>query len=203
MDFSKVCVFLDNGHGEDTPGKCSPDKSIREYAYTREIVKRIDDVLQSLGINTFIVTPETNNISLTERVGRVNTKHSQCKRKGIKTLLISVHLNAAGNGTKWMNASGWSVYIAKNASKNSKLFAQLLFDEADSLNLLGNRFIPVDKYFMENFTIVSKTMCPAVLTENMFQDNKEDVKWLLSDVGKTTLVNLHVNAILNYINTLK
>jgi hypothetical protein len=27
----KLCVFLDNGHGSNPPGKYSPDKSILEY----------------------------------------------------------------------------------------------------------------------------------------------------------------------------
>jgi len=36
-----MLVLLDNGHGIDTPGKCSPDKRLKEYAYTREIVKEI------------------------------------------------------------------------------------------------------------------------------------------------------------------
>ena len=61
MNFSKVCVFLDNGHGSNTPGKCSPDKRIREYAYVREIVYKLNIQLQALGIKTFIVVPETIN----------------------------------------------------------------------------------------------------------------------------------------------
>mgnify|MGYP003524248588 FL=1 len=42
------------------------------------------------------------------------------------------------------------------------------------------------------------TICPAVLTENLFQDNKEDVKFLLSNEGKEIIANIHVNAILEY-----
>ena len=30
-------VLIDNGHGSNTPGKCSPDGRLKEYAYTREI----------------------------------------------------------------------------------------------------------------------------------------------------------------------
>lgn len=33
-------VLIDNGHGADTPGKCSPDGRLREYAYTRDIADR-------------------------------------------------------------------------------------------------------------------------------------------------------------------
>ena len=43
------------------------------------------------------------------------------------------------------------------------------------------------------------TNCPAVLTENFFQDNKEDVEYLTSDVGFHQIVRTHVEGILNYI----
>ena len=46
------------------------------------------------------------------------------------------------------------------------------------------------------------TKCPAVLTENMFQDNEEDVKLLLSEDGKQRIVDTHVNGIINYIKSL-
>lgn len=45
------------------------------------------------------------------------------------------------------------------------------------------------------------TSCPAVLTENFFQDNLEDVEYLLSDEGKMAIVDLNFDAIINYINS--
>ena len=30
-------ILIDNGHGSNTPGKCSPDGRLMEYSYTREI----------------------------------------------------------------------------------------------------------------------------------------------------------------------
>jgi N-acetylmuramoyl-L-alanine amidase len=35
-----------------------------------------------------------------------------------------------------------------------------------------------------NFYVLRNTKCPAVLTENFFQDTKKDVEFLLSDVGR-------------------
>ena len=54
-DFSGVVVMLDNGHGEDTPGKCSPDKSIREYDYVRKVVKKIKKTLSK-----FLIFPSNS-----------------------------------------------------------------------------------------------------------------------------------------------
>ena len=43
---------------------------------------------------------------------------------------------------------------------------------------------------------------PSVLTENLFMDNKEDVKFLLSEEGKKQIIDLHVQGIKKYIEQL-
>lgn len=196
----KFCVFLDNGHGENTKGKCSPCKSLYEWKYCREIVKRIKEQLDILNIECFEVTPEDTDISLTKRVNRINNKYSELKKLGYKCILISVHVNAAMSDGKWHNASGFTVWVSKNSSKNSKQLAQIIYNEAKNVDLKGNRWIPECLYFQENYTILYKSLCPAILTENLFQDNYNDVKYLLSEKGKETVVKIHVNAILKYIN---
>ena len=50
-----------------------------------------------------------------------------------------------------------------------------------------------------NFYILKKTSCPAVLTENFFMDNETDCKYLLSPEGKAQIIQLHVDSILKYI----
>jgi N-acetylmuramoyl-L-alanine amidase len=50
------------------------------------------------------------------------------------------------------------------------------------------------------FTVLAKTKCTAVLTENGFMDNKEDVEYLLSPEGKRAVVMSHVEAIVKYVN---
>lgn len=54
----------------------------------------------------------------------------------------------------------------------------------------------------ENFFILKNTACAAVLTENLFQDNRSDVEFLLSPVGRNAIVDLHVDGIIKYISTL-
>lgn len=50
------------------------------------------------------------------------------------------------------------------------------------------------------FAILVKTDCPAVLTENLFQDNREDCAYIDSDAGKRAIVKLHADGIQSYIN---
>ena len=187
-------AILDNGHGVDTPGKCSPDKRLLEYKWTREVVDLIIQKLEQNGIKYYKLVPEEKDIPLKERTKRANDfykSHPEC-------ILISVHCNAAGADNKWHNARGLSVFIAQNASSNSKRLAGCLTKQADKENLSIRLQYPDKPYWVQSLAMCRDTKMPAVLTENLFQDNKEDVDFLLSDKGKETIANLHVNAILEY-----
>lgn len=193
-----MIICLDNGHAKSTPGKRSPNGKLLEYAWTREIVKRLSDKLQANGYKTYIVTPETDvDVSLKERCRRINKVYKDNNKQAIS---ISIHINAAGSGASWLTARGWQVYISPNASSKSKKLAQCLYNEAKKANLKGNRSVPKEEYWVSNLAMCRDTNCPAVLTENLFMDNKEDVKYLLSEEGKETIVNLHYNAIVNYLS---
>ena len=194
-----IVVILDAGHGKDTPGKCSPDKSLYEWQWNREIVAMLCERLYGIeNIQTVILVPEEHDVPLKERVRRVNTIVHDAKIEGKEVLLISIHINAAGHGT-WNKASGWSVWVSNNASEKSKQFAHIAYREAVSLGLRGNRVVPKENYWTSNFYILKNTPCPAVLTENLFQDNHDDVAFLKSDEGKEKIVDLHFNAIKKYI----
>ena len=194
-----LVVILDAGHGINTHGKCAPDKSLYEWSWNREIVAMLCERLYGLeNVQTVILVPEENDVPLKERVRRVNTIYHDAKIAGKEVLLISIHINAAGHGT-WNQASGWSVWVANNASEKSKQFAQIAYHQAVSMCLQGNRVVPKENYWTSNFYILKNTPCPAVLTENMFQDNKEDVAFLKSEEGKEKIVSLHFNTVKKYL----
>lgn len=192
-----MIILIDNGHGENTPGKCSPDKRIREYAYTREIARRVVKCLQCKGYDAQRIVEEETDIPLSVRCKRVN---DICKQAGVKNvLLVSIHNNASGADGKWHDASGFSAHVGLNASSKSKMLAQYLWNEAIAQGLKGNRSVPAAPYIAQNLAICRDTLCPAVLTENLFQDNKEDVELLLSEEGKEKVTATHVNAIVEFI----
>jgi N-acetylmuramoyl-L-alanine amidase len=192
-----VKILIDNGHGENTPGKCSPDKRLREYAYAREIARRVEKCLKCKGYDAQRIVEEETDIPLSVRCKRVN---DICKQVGTKNvLLVSIHNNAAGTDGKWHEARGFSAHVGMNASSKSKMLAQYLWNEAIQQGLKGNRSVPAAPYIAQNLAICRDTACPAVLTENLFQDNKEDVKLLLSEEGKEKVTATHVNAIVEFI----
>jgi len=198
-----IKVLIDNGHGDPplTGGKCSPDKRLKEYYYCREIAQRVSRELSLRGFETLLLVPEKTDTPLTERVRKVN---AWCNKLGSKNVvLVSIHNNAAGADGKWHSATGFSVFISKNASSNSKRLAQMFTNRATEMGLMGNRAVPKEKYWVQSLAMTRDTNCPAVLTENLFQDNEEDVRFLLSEEGKQAITKLHVESIIEYINTLK
>lgn len=194
-------ILIDNGHGANTSGKCSPDKTFFEWKFNREIAKPLVAELRKRGYDAERIVTEDCDVSLSTRCKRVN---DICRKAGAKNVvLISIHSNAVGCQDGWYNARGFSAHVGKNASDNSKRLAACLWDKAIEIGLKGNRSVPRFKYIVQNLAMCRDTLCPAVLTENLFYDNKEDLAILRSDEGKRKIIELHVEGIINYLNTLK
>lgn len=195
-----MIILLDNGHGFDTPGKRSHDGFFREYAYNRYLALRIREQLSALGLDARLLVPEREDISLPERCRRVN---KICERFGSnQVILVSIHVNAAGNGQHWMEARGWSCFTSIGETRADSL-ATCLY-EAAMAQLPGHNirkdYTDGDPDIEKNFYILRHTRCPAVLTENLFMDNRDDVAFLESAEGSQAIVNLHVEGILHYLS---
>lgn len=188
-------VLIDNGHGSNTPGKRSPDGRLREYAYTREIAERLVMELRKNGIDAERIVKEEIDVPLAERCRRAN------EYKASEAILVSIHCNAAGNGSDWMSARGWEAWTSVGKTKADKL-ATCLYENAEYC-LPGMKIrkdmTDGDQDKESGFYILKYTKCPAVLTENLFQDNKKDVEFLLSEEGKLAIVNMHVWGIMKYL----
>lgn len=209
-DGDKYCmvkILIDNGHGKNTLGKRSPYSAygtepcieFLEYKWNREIANVVVVQLQEMGYNAELLVPEIEDISLSERAKRVN---KICDEYGTSNvILISIHANAAGNGDKWLNAKGWSAYTTRGNTKSDTI-AEYFYDEAEK-NFVGRKIrvdmSDGDRDWESNFYICQKSKCPAVLTENFFYDNIDDVNYILSDEGRDAVIKTHVNAIINYI----
>lgn len=196
-------ILIDNGHGIDTPGKRSPDGEFREYRYARTIAAAVVAALREKGYNASLLVPEDEDISLKVRAQRVNRI---CDEEGKdKVLLLSVHCNAAGNGEEWMKARGWSAYTTKGMTDSDVLAdclysaAEEIFTREKGLKVRKYKDITSEKDWEENYYILKYTACPAVLTENFFMDNEEDVRYMTSKAGKKDIVKVHVEGIEKYL----
>ncbi|MBE6214897.1 MAG: N-acetylmuramoyl-L-alanine amidase [Bacteroidales bacterium] len=195
-----MLILLDPAHGHNTPGKRSPDGTLIEAIYTRQLVKDLTLELEKHGHTVHILVPEPEDIPINVRVKRIN---AICRAEGIEnTILISTHLNAAGDGSKWLDATGWSCYTCKGQTE-SDLLADCLYKAAEQI--LENQVIRTDYArdgdpdWEENFYILRHSLCPAVLTENFFMDSRLDLEYLHSKAGKQAVVDTHVEGIVEYL----
>jgi N-acetylmuramoyl-L-alanine amidase len=191
-------ILIDNGHGVNTAGKRSPDGRYREGIWAREIAQYIVNELTARGYDAKRIVTEDADVSLSERVARVN---SICLQQGAaNVLLVSIHSNASGNG-QWMPARGWSAFTSRGQTK-ADVLADYLYAEAKK-NFVGHRvrtdYSDGDADWEEGFYILAKTKCAAVLTENFFHDNQDDVSYVTSEAGKQAVVNTHVDGIIAFV----
>mgnify|MGYP003293382930 FL=1 len=191
-------ILIDNGHGENTPGKRSPDGKFREYLYAREVAVAIERRLLMQGYDVELITRETIDVPLEERARRVN---EICGRVGAgNVVLVSIHCNASKNG-EWGKARGWSAYTSKGKTKSDELATMLYVEAAKNFTgqTIRKEFSDGDPDWEEGFYILRKTKCPAVLTENFFMDNEQDLAYILSKDGYEAVVTTHVDAIKKYV----
>lgn len=192
-----MIILIDNGHGIETPGKRSPDGRFKEYLWNREVAEILCDILCDDGFDARLLVPETNDVSLKTRVNRAN---KVWKEEG-DCILISIHANAAGDGSKWMSARGWSCYTTVGQTESDRL-AERMYDsfrtEFPDASFRTER-TDGDQDYEADFYILRKTRCPAVLLENWFYDNREECAFLLRQDTKEHVAMAAFWAVRNYL----
>lgn len=191
---SKTLVILDAGHGIDTPGKRSPvwsnNTQLFEWKFNRDIVDSIIGYLQVANISYVKLIEESQDISLKERVDRINTIYKENKDK-YKVYLISIHGNAADNAP---TANGIEVFTSIGETKSDTI-AEVFYSKLKNLGwkMRPNRSNKGGKE--ENFYILKNSHCPAVLTENGFYTNEEECKKMLEFYWQKQIALAHYKAI--------
>jgi N-acetylmuramoyl-L-alanine amidase len=197
---SKYLYIFDPGHGGlvdgkyQTAGKRSPKfadgRVLFEGVNNRDNVQRIMKAFRENGLECVDVVNSEYDVSLVERVKKANKLS-----KDRKCVYISIHSDANGDGIKWDQASGMSVYTSKGQTK-SDIFASIVIDE------LYNKFTSTikwrtnntdgDKDQEENFYVLKNTDCPAILCELGFHTNEAETRRMMTLEYKNSIVDAMV-----------
>jgi len=184
--------LIDCGHNySDTWQKRSPVKAdgtrFYEFEFNRDVGRRLADLLVAEAVPyAFIIDPDDRaDMSLSRRVQIAN---SYARKYGSKNCLyLSLHSNALGHGEAWYSARGWSVWTSKGRTR-SDAYADIFFKAAASIFPKYGMTVRADRSdgdddYESNFYVLAKTSCPAVLFEQFFYTNKQDLSFLESASG--------------------
>jgi N-acetylmuramoyl-L-alanine amidase len=181
---SKWIYLIDPGHGGIvdgkyiTPGKRSPmfpdGTQLFEGVNNRAIAKKVISKLKEYGFAAIDIVASDSDVSLKERVDRANDINA-----AQKALYISIHSDAAGDGSTWNDAKGVSVYTSPGQTK-SDVFASILVDcmeEAFGSEVKFRKDLTdKDKDKEADFYVLTKTVCPSVLCELGFHTNMDEAR---------------------------
>ena len=157
-DKMKIC--LDAGHSAQTKGKRSPDSSLMEYEFNRDVGRRLKAILERHNIEVIETVTDDTDVSLAERCSIAN--------KNNVDYFISIHANADGTGYNWTSVRGWEIHIVGKGGKAEKLAKAI---HKHSIPILGLKDRGVR---ISNFQVLRDTDMPAVLIEHGFYTNIEE-----------------------------
>lgn len=189
-----MVIILDNGHGSQTPGKRSPiwpdGSQLLEWEFNRDVVCRLSEMLVRSGIPYEVLVPEMSDVPLSERCRRANEIYD---RNNGHCFLISIHSNAGGG-------SGIEVYTSRGETRAEAIAFELynqLDEEFGGEWPMRADWADGDPDKEEDFYILSRTKCPAVLVELFFMDNEKDCRFILSEEGRQRCASAIYKAIRN------
>ena len=198
-------LFISPGHagmvGDQymTRGKQSPEvpPGIYEGEFNRVVSKIVERTVRTLGKkDSTCLLPGPMSVSPTARAAFVN---DYIRRSGDPAIFLAVHANASPK-PGWSAAAGARVFVARNASSTSVAFAHQIMAEwsrREDNNEIGIRAPRQLK--RANFTVLEKTMCPAVLIECGFMTNELDARYMATGHGRSAIAGVLACA---YLDTL-
>ena len=187
-------VCLDPGHGVESPGKCSPDKSYYEHEFALDMGRRIQAHLERCGIR--VVLTRTDEHCPT---GKADT-NDLLKRVAISDaagadLFVSIHSNASGN--EWSNASGLMIYTSagpETASRNVAAKAVLSRMTEAGVELRGSPLV----HDIE-LVVTRKTVAPAMLIEYGFHTSRTEVALLKKSSYRAKLAEATAKGVCDFL----
>ncbi|OQP13139.1 N-acetylmuramoyl-L-alanine amidase [Geobacillus thermoleovorans] len=170
-----VKIMLDAGHGGKDSGAVG--NGLKEKDLTLAIVKHIGRLLAEYeGVEVHYTRTDDRFLELSERAAIANKTKAD--------FFLSVHINAGGG-------TGFESYVHPNA--NSATIAYQNVIHAEIMKAIGNVTDRGKK--RANYAVLRETHMPALLTENLFIDNKNDAAKLDSEQSLLQVAYGHVQGI--------
>jgi len=174
-------IFINAGHGGSDSG--ASGMGLREKDLTLKISKKIVKELKR-DYKGFDIKLYRNNDSF-KSLNQITNEANRWKAD----IFVSIHINASGG-------TGFESYVYDGTIGNETFYNQAVIHNA-IMNEIGDYHVKDRGEKRANFAVLRQTKMPALLTENLFIDNKTDADLLKNDQFINDLVDGHVLGIVH------
>lgn len=202
---SNYVYILDAGHGGmidgvyQTEGKRSPvwedGSQLFEGVSNRDFVRRISKELESRDISYINLVDTEIDTPLKIRSELANKLHrEEQKGDGRSMIYISIHSDAFNK----KSANGWSVFTSPGQTLSDIVAENLAlkFNEIFPKKTLRKDERDKDLDKEAKFWVLTKTIMPAILSENFFMTNPNECQnILMKEEGRDKIARLHYETI--------
>ncbi len=190
----KVC--LDPGHGAETPGKCSPDKTYYEHEFNLDLANRMKPILERHGVEVALTRTDEHCPTGKSDTADLNYRVKLANAIDGLDLFVSIHTNAAGNDG-WYGAKGLSCITsaAGDTAERNKAANAILARMKEAGIILRSTPLAHDITLI----VLRKTSAPAVLIEHGFHTSREETELLKTSAYRDRLAVAECRGILDYL----
>lgn len=180
----------------------SPNKNLDELTYlnrmTDDIILRLRESVKHTPFITItkLAGPMDQILTGLQTLTRTTPPTSNC--------LIAVGLNSTRMDGHQHSNKGWRVISNPESSQSSTLATALATAAMQTLGhrATSNQDTATSLAHLNQTPILTAAAIPAVLTLNLYQDNRQDAAYLLSSEGRQAIISLHVKGISAYLERL-
>lgn len=183
QEVKKMKVCLDAGHGIETPGKRSPDGTLIEFEFNRDVTDRLKKILENHGVEVLLTCKDEHDKGLDIRCDYANDNEAD--------YFVSIHANA--HKEYWTDANGWEIYVVGKGGKAEQLAKAIHKHSIPALGL-KDRGIKIG-----DFQVLRDTDMPAVLIEHGFYTNKEECDILKTEEFRQKCAEADAKGILEFL----
>ncbi len=174
-------IGANDEHGQNPPtaGKRTPivpnlERQIYENEFNRGAKNKFIEACMRNNFSVFDVKPELNDISLSERVRRINSQNL--------TLLVTFAYNATANDSTFNDTSGFEVFYSQSNPKRTQ-----------SLSLANDIYEKLSQGTQQNgrgvktldIAVLSNVNCTSTLIEAGFMTNLREAGFMINPLFQT------------------
>ena len=186
-------VVIDPGHGGKDPGSQAIRDGVEilnEKDINLDVALRLNRMLKSAGVNTYMLRDSDTSITLYERPAMANAANGD--------LYVAVHNNSSPVNP---NARGVEVYYNSKANEcdfgiYSKHLAEVAYEELQKTLGIPGRGAKSEPAY----AVLNKSQMPAIIIEGAFLSNTEDLKLMMTDEFRENYAKATAKAIIQILN---